>query len=131
MVHDIRHINYTVKLCKSQRKTNYTRQNEKSLGSLAGVTMLDYDSTLVITYSKNKLEVIKDSITFCISLMMVKNLRHNWWILLKYVKSYNMVYSLVSMGSRTDELVTQNWNKKSSSIKLLTWNKFFDFESVT
>ena len=78
MVHDIRHINYTVKLCKSQRKTNYTRQNEKSLGSLAGVTMLDYDSTLVITYSKNKLEVIKDSITFCISLMMVKNLRHNW-----------------------------------------------------
>ena len=74
----IRHINYTVKLCKSQRKTNYTRQNEKSLGRLAGVTMLDYDSTLVIIYSKSKLEVIKDSITFCISLMMVKNLHHNW-----------------------------------------------------
>ena len=31
----------TVKLRKSQRKMNYTRQNENSLGSLACVTMLD------------------------------------------------------------------------------------------
>ena len=57
----------TVKLRKSQRKTNYTRQNENSLDSLACVTMLDYDSTLVIVYSKSKLEAISDSSTFCIS----------------------------------------------------------------
>ena len=44
----------TVKLHKSQRKTNYTSQNEDSLDSLACVTMLDYDFTLVIMYSKSK-----------------------------------------------------------------------------
>ena len=31
----------TVKVRKSQRKTNYTRQNENSLDSLAYVTLLD------------------------------------------------------------------------------------------
>ena len=54
----------TVKLRKSQRNTNYTRQNENSLDSLACVTMLDYDSTLVIIDSKTKLEAISDSSTF-------------------------------------------------------------------
>ena len=67
----------TVKLRKSQRKTNYTRQNENSLDSLACVTMLDCDSTLVITYSKSKLEAISDSITFCISIMTVKTSHHD------------------------------------------------------
>ena len=42
----------TVKLRKSQRKANYTRQNENSLDSLASVTMLDYNFTLVIIYGK-------------------------------------------------------------------------------
>ena len=54
----------TVKLCKSQRKMNYTRQNENSLDSLPCVTMLDYDSTLVIICSKSKLEAISDLSTF-------------------------------------------------------------------
>ena len=31
----------TVKLCKSQRKTNYNKQNENILDSSAYVTMLD------------------------------------------------------------------------------------------
>ena len=66
-----------VKLRKYQRKMNYTRQNENSLDSLACVTMLDYDSTLVILYSKSKLEAISDSSTFCISVMTVKALHHN------------------------------------------------------
>ena len=66
----------TVKLRKSQRKTNYTRQNENSLDVLACVTMLDYDSTLVIIYSKSKLEAVCDSSTFCISVMTVKTLHH-------------------------------------------------------
>ena len=66
----------TVKLRKSQRKTNYTRQNETSLESLACVTMRDYNSTLVVIYSKSKLEAISDSSTFCISVMTVKTLHH-------------------------------------------------------
>ena len=53
-------------------KTNYTRQNENSLDSLACMIMLDYDSTLVIIYSKSKLEAISDSSTFRISVMTVK-----------------------------------------------------------
>ena len=64
----------TVKLRKSQRKTNYTRQNEDSL---ACVAMLAYDSTLVIIYSKSKLEAISDSSTFCILVMTINTLRHN------------------------------------------------------
>ena len=67
----------TVKLRKSQRKTNYTRQNETSVESLACVTMRHYNSTLVVTYSKSKLEAISDSNTFCISVMTVKTLHHN------------------------------------------------------
>ena len=66
-----------VKLCKSQRKTNYTRQNENSLDSFACVIMLDYDSTLVILYSNGKVSAISDSIRFCISVMTVKVLHHN------------------------------------------------------
>ena len=38
--------------------------------ALICVTMLDYDSTLVILYSKNKFEAISDSGTFCISVMI-------------------------------------------------------------
>ena len=68
---------FTVKLCKSQMKTNYTKQNEKSLESLAGIAMLDYDSTLVIIHSKSKSEVISYSSTFCISVITVKTLHHN------------------------------------------------------
>ena len=34
---------FTVKLRKSQTKSNYTKQNQNSLGSLACVTMLDYN----------------------------------------------------------------------------------------
>ena len=67
----------TVKLHESQRKTNYTSQNENNLGSLACVTMLDYNSTLVIIYTKSKLEVISDSSTFCISVMTVKTFHHH------------------------------------------------------
>ena len=68
----------TVKLRKSQRKTNHTCQNENSVDSLACVTMLDYDSTLVIIYSKSKLEAISDSSNFCNSVMTVKTLLPNW-----------------------------------------------------
>ena len=67
----------TVKLLKSLMKTNYTRQNENSLDRLAYVTMLDYDSTWVIIYSKSKLEQISDSSTSCISVVTVKTLHHN------------------------------------------------------
>ena len=67
----------TVKLRKSQRKTTYNRQNENSLDSLACVAMLDYDSTLVIIYRKIKLEAIKHSNTFSISVMTVKTLHYN------------------------------------------------------
>ena len=67
----------TVKLRKSQSKTNYNRQNENSLDNLACVAMLDYDSTLVIIYRKIKLEAIKDSNTFSISVMTVKTLHYN------------------------------------------------------
>ena len=49
---------------------NYTKQNENSLDSLACVTMFDYDSTLIIIYSKSKSGVINDLSTFCISVMM-------------------------------------------------------------
>ena len=62
--------NSTAKILKSQRKTNYTKQNENSLDSLACVTMFDYDSTLIIIYSKCKSGVINDLSTFCISVMM-------------------------------------------------------------
>ena len=73
-----------LKLFKSQRKTNYMRQNNvNSLGSLACVTMLGYNLTLVIIYSKSKLQVISDSSTFCISVVI---LHPNWWILLKCIK---------------------------------------------
>ena len=54
----------TVKLCKSQRKTNYTRQNENSPDSLPCVTMLDYFIFGNNMYSKSKLDVISDSSTF-------------------------------------------------------------------
>ena len=67
----------TVKLRKSHRKTKYTRQNENSLDNVAYITMLDYDPTLVIIYSKSKLEAISDQSTFCISVMRVKTLHHN------------------------------------------------------
>ena len=67
----------TVKLRKSQRKTTYNRQNENSLDNLACVAMLDYDSTSVIIYHKIKLEAIKDSNTFSISVMTVKTLHYN------------------------------------------------------
>ena len=67
----------TVKLHKSLGKMNDTRQNENSLDSLACVTILDYDFTLVIIYSKSKLETISDSITFCISVMKVKILHRS------------------------------------------------------
>ena len=67
----------TVKLCKSQWKTNYTTQNKNSLHSLACVTMLDYNSTLTIIYSKSKLEAISDSSTFYISVKTFKTLHHN------------------------------------------------------
>ena len=40
-----------------------------SLDRLAFVTMLDSDSTMVIIYSKSKLEEMSDSSTFCISVM--------------------------------------------------------------
>ena len=66
-----------LKLCKSQWKTNYTTQNKNSLHSLACVTMLDYNSTLTIIYSKNKLEAISDSSTFHISVKTLKTLHHN------------------------------------------------------
>ena len=65
----------TVKLCKSQWKMNYMWQNENSSDSLACVTMLDYDSTLVIIYSKSKLEAISYSSILCISVMKVKTLQ--------------------------------------------------------
>ena len=67
----------TVKLHKSQKKTNYTKQNESSLDNLACVTTVDYDSTLVTIYSKSKLEATSDSSTFCISVMTLKTLHHN------------------------------------------------------
>ena len=66
-----------VKLHKSQRKTNYTRQNENSLDRLACVLVLDYNSTLAIIYSKSKLEGISYSSTFLNSVMKVKALHHN------------------------------------------------------
>ena len=66
-----------VKLRKSQRKTNYRRQNENSLDSLACVTMLDYDCSLVIIDRKSKLEAISDSSAFCISVMTVMSLHRN------------------------------------------------------
>ena len=66
-----------VKLHKSQRKTNYTRQNEHSLDNLACVLVLDYNSTLAIIYSKSKLEGISYSSTFLNSVMKVKALHHN------------------------------------------------------
>ena len=66
-----------VKLHKSQRKTNYTRQNENSLDSLACVLVLDYNSTLAIIYSKSKLEGISDSSNFFNLVMKVKALHHN------------------------------------------------------
>ena len=66
----------TVKLRKSQKETNYTRQNENCLDSLDCVTMLDYDSTLVIIYSKSKLEAVSDSSTSCIYVMKVKTFHH-------------------------------------------------------
>ena len=68
---------FIVKLRKSQRKTNYTKQNENILDSLACVTMLDYDSTLVIIYSKSMLKAISDSDTFYISVITVKTLHQN------------------------------------------------------
>ena len=49
---------------------NYTKQNQNSLDSLTCVTMFDYDSTLIIMYSKSKSGVINDLSTFCISVMM-------------------------------------------------------------
>ena len=67
----------TVKLHKSLRKMNDTKQNENSLDSLACVTVLDYDFTLVIICSKSKLETISDSSTFCISVMKVKILHRS------------------------------------------------------
>ena len=54
---------------------NYMWQNENSSDSLACVTMLDYDSTLVIIYSKSKLEAISYSSILCISVMTVKTLQ--------------------------------------------------------
>ena len=68
---------YTVKPRKSQRKTNYTRQNENSQNSLACVTMLDYDSTLVIIYSKSKLEVSKRSRTFITVITQIRTFSLN------------------------------------------------------
>ena len=68
---------FIVELCKSQRQTNYTRQNENNRDSIAWLTMLDYDSTLLIIYSKSKLEAISDSSTVCISVMTIKTLHHN------------------------------------------------------
>ena len=67
----------TVKLRKSHRKTKYTRQNENSLDNVACITILDYDPTLVIIYSKSKSEAISDQSSFCISVMRVKTLHHN------------------------------------------------------
>ena len=68
---------YTVKRRKSQRKTNYTRQNENSQNSLACVTMLDYNSTLVIIYSKSKLEVNKRSRTFITVITQIRTFSLN------------------------------------------------------
>ena len=68
------------------RVTNYTKQNENGLDSLACVTMLDYDSALVIIYNKSKFEAISDWVTFSISVMTAKTLHYNSLILLKCIK---------------------------------------------
>ena len=47
------------------------QNNVNSLGSLACVTMLGYNLTLVIIYSKSKLQAISDSSTSCISVVIL------------------------------------------------------------